>query len=273
MITTRRRMAIVAAACAWAALGLPAQKASAQFGPPPPPDTRNAHERAPIDITGQWVAVVTEDWRWRMVTPPVGDSASIPLNAKGRSATAAWDYERDRREGNLCRPYGPPGGIRQPTRLRVDWEDGDTLRLQFDAGNQTRRFHFKPGSPGAPSLQGYSEAKWFRQTQSRGVFAAQTPPTGGALHVHTTNLTSGYLRPNGVPYSEHATVKEFFNTFTLPDGNGSWLVVTTVVNDPEYLSTEMILSTQFKKEASRAKWNPRACEIAPPLVEPPRQAK
>jgi hypothetical protein len=273
MIRIPRRMAALAAACALASLGLMAHNASAQFGPPPPPDTRNAHERAPIDITGQWVAVVTEDWRWRMVTPPVGDSASIPLNAKGRAATMAWDYERDRREGNLCRPYGPPGGIRQPTRLRIDWEDGDTLRLTFDAGNQTRRFHFKEGSYGAPSLQGYSVAKWFRQTQSRGVFAAQTPPTGGALHVKTTNLTAGYLRPNGVPYSERATVKEFFNTFTLPDGNGSWLVVTTVVNDPEYLSTELILSTQFKKETNRSKWNPRACEIAPPLVEPARQTR
>ena len=86
------------------------------------------------------------------------------------------------------------------------------------------------------------------------MFAAKTPPTGGALHVHTSNLTPGYLRPNGVPYSEHATVKEFFNTFTLPDGNGSWLVVTTVVNDPEYLTTEMLMSTLFKKETSRAKW-------------------
>ena len=114
------------------------------------------------------------------------------------------------------------------------------MRLQFDAGNQTRLLHFKPQAPGERSLQGDSTAKWFRQTQSRGVFAAQTPATGGSLQVHTTNLTAGYLRPNGVPYSEHATVKEFFSTFTLPDGNGTWLVVTTVVNDPEYLTTDLL---------------------------------
>jgi len=260
-------MAAVAAPCVAAWLIAAEQSAIAQFGPPPPPDTRSARERAPIDLTGQWVAVVTEDWRWRMATPPVGDAASIPLNAEGRAATAAWDYERDRREGNFCRPFGPPGLIRQPTRLRVDWEDDDTLRFEFDAGNQTRHMHFKEQAPGAPSLQGNSNAKWFRQPRARGVAAAQTPKTGGSLQVQTTNLTGGYLRSNGVPYSERATLKEFFNTLTLPDGSGTWLVVTTVVNDPEYLSTDLLLSTQFKKETSRSPWNPRPCDIAPPLVE------
>lgn len=238
---------------------------AAQFGPPPP-DTRSARERALIDLTGQWVAVVTEDWRWRMITPPIGDAASIPLNAQGRAVTAAWDLERDRREGNFCKAYGPPGGIRQPTRLRIDWESDDTLRLQFDAGNQTRRLHFTPQPPRARSLQGDSEAKWFRQTQSRGVFASRTPPTGGALHVRTTNLAPGYLRPNGVPYGERATVKEFFNIVTLPESNESWLVVTTVVSDPEYLATDLVMSTQFKKEQSRSRWAPRDCEIASPLM-------
>ena len=270
MSVRRQRVAPVAASIAAFWLCATAHHAAAQFGPPPPPDTRSARERAPIDLTGQWVAVVSEDWRWRMVTPPVGDAASIPLNAKGRAATAAWDYERDRREGNFCRPYGPPGLIRQPTRLRIDWEDADTLRLEFDAGRQTRHLRFKPQPPGAPSLQGDSAAQWFRQPRARGVAAAQTPKTGGALHVQTTHLTGGYLRPNGVPYSEHATMKEFFNTFTLPDDNGTWLVVTTVVNDPEYLSTDLLLSTQFKKETGRSGWNLRACDIAPPLVEAKR---
>ena len=36
-------------------------------------------EGAPVDLTGYWVSVVTEDWRWRMKTPPKGDVASLPL--------------------------------------------------------------------------------------------------------------------------------------------------------------------------------------------------
>jgi len=240
-------------------------------GAQPPPgraDARTPRERAPIDITGQWVAVVDEDWRWRMVTPPVGDTASLPVNERARAAAAAWDLERDRAQGALCKAFAGPGLMRQPTRIRIEWEDGDTLRLEFDAGRQVRRFEFLPQPPAERSLQGYSEAQWFRQTQSRGVFGQRTPPEGGSLVVRTTQLAGGYLRPNGVPFSERATVKEFFNTFTLPGDAGAWLVVTTVVSDPEYLTTELVISSQFKKETSRGAWNPRPCDIAPPLRGP-----
>ena len=262
--------ALRAASLAAVLLGAAAlEQAGAQFGPPPPPDTRSPRERALIDITGQWVAVVTEDWRWRMVTPPVGDTASLPLNERGRAVAAEWSLERDRAEGNLCRPFGVPGLIRQPTRVRIAWEDDDTLLLEFDAGRQVRRFEFAATAPGEPSLQGHSEAQWFRQPQSRGVFGVRTPPQGGSLVVRTARLTGGYLRANGVPYSDRATVKEFFNAFTLPADGGTWLIVTTVVTDPEYLSTELIMSSQFKMETSRAGWNPRPCDIADPLTLAP----
>ena len=235
---------------------------------PGPPDTRSPRERASIDITGQWVAVVTEDWRWRMITPPVGDTASLPVNERARAAAAEWDLERDRAEGALCKAFAGPGLMRQPTRIRIEWEDGDTLKLDFDAGRQVRRFEFTPQPPAERSLQGYSEAQWFRQTQSRGVFGARTPPEGGSLVVRTAQLTGGYLRPNGVPFSERATIKEFFNTFTLPGEAAAWLIVTMVVDDPEYLTTELVVSSQFKKESSRGAWSPRPCDIAPPLRAP-----
>jgi hypothetical protein len=242
---------------------------SAQPGGPPP-DSRSARERALIDITGQWVAVVNEDWRWRMVTPPVGDTSSIPLNAEGRAVARAWDPDRDIADGNLCRAFGAPGLIRQPTRLRVSWQGDETLLLEFDAGRQTRRLEFAPPAiPPEPSLQGYSEASWFRQRQSRGVLGGVAPTAGGSLHVRTTQLTLGYLRPNGVPYSAQATMKEFINAFTLPGNGGSWLIVTTVVDDPVYLATQLVVSTQFRKEDRRAGWNPRPCEIPLPLTEAP----
>ena len=249
-------------------------RAGAQFGPPPPPDTRTPRERASIDITGQWVAVVTEDWRWRMVTPPIGDTASLPLNARGQAAAGAWSLERDRAEGNLCRAFGAPGLIRQPTRVRIAWEDDDTLALEFDAGRQVRRFEFAAAAtaPSEPLLQGHSAARWFRQPQSRGVFGVRTPPLGGSLVVETTRLSGGYLRANGVPYSDRATMKEFFNTFVLPADGGTWLIVTTVVDDPEYLSTQLIMSSQFKKETTMAGWSPRPCEIAEPLSAPAQGA-
>jgi hypothetical protein len=252
------------------ALGGVAANEPVEAQPPPgPPDTRSPRERALIDITGQWVAIVNEDWRWRMITPPVGDTASLPVNERGRAAAAEWDLERDRAAGALCKAFAGPGLMRQPTRIRIEWEDDDTLRLESDAGRQVRRFEFAAQPPAERSLQGFSEAQWFRQTQSRGVFGARTPTAGGSLVVRTTQLTGGYLRPNGVPFGERATVKEFFNTFTLPGDAGTWLVVTTVVADPEHLTTELITSSQFKRETSRGAWSPRPCEIASPLIDPP----
>src|SRR5678816_307834 len=204
-----------------------------------PPTT--PRQGALIDLTGQWVSVITEDWRWRMVTPPKGDTASVPLNPAGRKVAEAWDLNADRTGGLLCKAFGPPGLIRQPGRLRIRWENDSTLVMESDAGIQTRRFYFDRTSPvGARTLQGHSEARWFRQPQNRGIFGRGGAARGGSLEVVTTNLTAGYLRPNGVPYSERAVVKEFFDSFTLPDDDGTWLIVTTVVEDPQYLTQEIV---------------------------------
>jgi hypothetical protein len=226
----------------------------------------SARAGAFIDITGQWVSVITEDWRWRMVTPPRGDTASVPLNPAGRKLAEGWDLGADRARGDLCKAFGPPSLVRQPGRIRIRWEDDNTLLLEFDAGTQTRRFHFAPRAPVARSVQGHSQAKWFRQPQSRGVFGRGAAAAGGSLEVVTTNLRAGYLRPNGVPYGERTVVKEFFDTFTLPE-DGTWLIVTTVVSDPEYLTQEFVLSSQFRKETDASKWSPRPCDIPPPLVQ------
>jgi hypothetical protein len=226
---------------------------------------QSARARALIDITGQWVSVVNEDWRWRMVTPPRGDAASVPLNPAGRKVTDAWNLAADRAQGALCKAFGPPGLIRQPGRIQIRWEDDNTLLLEFDAGMQVRRLHFGSTSKTARSLQGHSEARWFRQPQNRGIFGRGGQVTGGSLEVVTTNLEAGYLRPNGVPYSERTVVKEFFDLFTLPE-DGTWLIVTTVVEDPEFLTQEFVISTQFKKESDLSKWNPRPCDIPDPVI-------
>jgi hypothetical protein len=235
------------------------------------PGIVQGRDGALIDLTGQWVSVITEDWRWRMVTPPKGDTASIPLNSTGRRVAEAWDLDADRARGDLCKAFGPPGLIRQPGRLRIRWDDEHTLLLEFDAGRQIRRLRFgNPPPAGGRTLQGHSEARWFRQPQNRGIFGRGGAARGGSLHVVTTNLMAGYLRPNGVPSSERAVVKEFFDSFTLPD-DGTWLIVTTVVNDPEYLTQELVISSQFKKESDTSRWNPRPCDVPAP-VAPQRAA-
>jgi len=249
-----------------ATLACTALSASAQFGGPP--DNRTPREKALIDITGQWVAVVNEDWRWRMITPALGDSSSIPTTAAAREVANAWDLDRDIAEGNLCRAFGAPGLIRQPTRIRIDWDDDDTLTMDFDAGRQTRELHFANAvAPASHSLQGFSEASWSKQRVSRGVLGGGGA-AGGAIHVTTTHLAPGYLRPNGVPYSDQTVMTEYIHTFELPEIEQSWLIFTTVIHDPMYLSQDMIMSTQFRKENTRRGWTPRDCEIMPPRTEP-----
>jgi len=119
------------------AAGAGAQQAQQRAAAAPTP-----REAAPHDLTGYWVSVVTEDWRWRMITPPPGDYASVPLNAAGREAADSWDRAADIQSGNECRPYGAGGIMRVPGRIRIGWEDDVTLKVETDAGTQTRLFHF-----------------------------------------------------------------------------------------------------------------------------------
>jgi hypothetical protein len=229
--------------CAW--LGGEGLGAQRQEGPP----ARAARESAPIDLTGYWVSYITEDWRYRMVTPPKGDYRRVPVTAAALPLINGWDPAADERAGTQCKSHGAAALLRLPGRLHITWADGDTLRLDADAGSQTRLFRFVPaaGPAGAPTWQGNSVARWDRAATG-----------GGSLHVVTTNLRAGYLRKNGVPYSERATVTEDFDVAPLAEG-GRLLVVTTVVDDPVYLARPFIVSSNFKREADGSKWDPTPC--------------
>jgi hypothetical protein len=243
-------------------LGSPlyAQPPQGQRGGPPP----TARAAAPVDFTGTWVSVVTEDWRWRMVTPAPGDFASIPLNPQGRKVGDAWDPARDEAAGEQCKAYGAGGIMRLPTRLRIGWQDDNTLKIETDEGTQTRLFHFNGKLPeGAQrTWQGYSLANWERPLRGTGAPAPGLGATrqgtqGRSLEVVTTNLRPGYLRKNGAPYSANAVVKEFYIQHKV--GNDTWFNVTTIVEDPAYLNEPFVTSTNFKKIPDGSGWNPTPC--------------
>ncbi|HSC16792.1 MAG TPA: hypothetical protein VLI71_16810 [Gammaproteobacteria bacterium] len=251
-----RRAAFLAAALAVATPLLLAQPTPQPAGPPP-----TARAAAPIDLTGQWVAIVNEDWRWRMVTPPKGDYASVPLNDEGRRVADQWDPSQD----GACEAYGAAALLRMPTRLRIRWDGDARLVLETDAGRQVRNLDFgAPAAASAPSLQGQSTAKWVtppRPTGGPGLAGAGgggAPRAGGYLEVRTTSLSPGWLRRNGVPYSADAIVTEYFARFATPNG-AEWLMVTTIVDDPRYLTQRFIVSNHFRKEAEGGRWSPRAC--------------
>ena len=250
------------------AIGLGAQGRGGQQAPQPPQTPRAA---APIDLTGTWVSVITEDWRFRMVTPPKGDFASLPLNPEGTRVGNLWDPAKDVSAGDQCKAYGAPGLMRLPTRLRISWENDTTLKVESDAGTQVRRFHFGNAPAGEASLQGSSVARWETQQEGSGVApgggggggrGGGAPPLSGALKVVTTNLRPGYLRRNGAPYSEKTVYTEYFDRAPGPNKE-SWLILTSIVDDPTYLNQPYMNSTQFKLEPDASKFSPRPCEVVP----------
>jgi len=224
---------------------------------------------AVIDLTGYWVSIIDEDWRWRMLTPAKGDYASVPLNAEGTRVANAWDPAKDEAEGNQCRAYGAAGLMRIPERLHISWASDNTLKMETDAGMQTRLFHFDgpKWQGGAPPWQGDSVAAWEKQIQTRGNpprFGGPIPGKGGTLRVVTTHMRPGYLRKNGVPYSGSAVLTEYYDRF---DFKGtSYLIVTSYVNDPQYLTEVFITSGQFRREPDGSKWNPTPCRPLWPLA-------
>ena len=233
--------------------------AEAQFGPAPSGPAGPAKKIAPIDLTGYWVSIVTEDWRTRMFTPRKGDFPGIFLTPDAQKVAMAWDPAKDEAAGLQCKSYGGAAIMRVPTRLHITWKNDDTLRIDTDAGKQTRLFQFADDampSKGDPTWQGFSKAKW-EFDLARG-FGAPPKVMGGDLKVVTTHMKPGYLRKNGVPYGANAVVTEYFDVFKEDDGT-EYLVVETTVVDPDNLRAPFITSSNFKKQKNSKGWDPQPC--------------
>lgn len=262
-------------------------------GGPPAGPAPNPRAAAPIDLSGYWVSFVTEDWRYRMLTPPKGDYIGVPLTAEGRRVADAWDPAADEAAGNQCKSYGAAAIMRVPGRLHITWQDDNVIKVDTEAGTQTRLLRFGPAqaASGEPTWQGSSAAEWEvpggrgRGGRGGGLGAPGTPPEGGgpptggpggpaaggrggpppprfgSLKVLTTNMRAGYLRKNGVPYGENAVVTEYFEL--APQSNSApLLLVTTIVQDARFLQQPYILTSVFKKQADASGWAPTPCSAA-----------
>jgi len=266
-----------------------------------PPATARA--MAPIDLSGYWTAVVTEDWHVRMLTAPRGDfgvgepgvienpgqgllgvgpnpsaRSNIPYNIAGAQAAMKWDPARDEAEGNACKAYGAPGIMRQPTHLRITWQDDNTLKIEADAGTQTRLFRFGP--PAAPARRDFSNATYFPSPPAKLEAPPGTEPSwqgysmatwnivpaagiverGGSLKVVTTRLRPGYYWKNGMPYTGNAVLTEYFRLMALPD-KSQWIRMTQIVEDPDYLTQPWVVNYAFKKLPDGSRWNPTPCSV------------
>jgi hypothetical protein len=238
---------------------------SAQTARPQQTKSTSPREGARADFTGYWVSVISEDWRWRMVTPARGDFASIPFTPEGKRVGEAWDPAKDEASGDVCKAYGAAAIMRLPGRVHITWQDDATLKIETDTGMQTRLLHFGGEVPKnlASSRQGYTVAEWEGAVRGfglprAGLGATREGTKSKAIQAETTHLLAGYLRKNGFPVSGNAVVKEYFDFFTERTGQ-PWFVVTTIVEDPIYLQEPFVTSSNFKKQADATGWNPRAC--------------
>jgi len=257
-----------------------------QFANPQSPIPAKPQASAPIDLTGYWVSLVTEDWRYRMLNAPKGDYYSIPLNAEGKRVADTWDAAKDVAASRQCLSYGAPNIMRQPARLHISWANDSTLKVEIDAGKQTRLFSFAPApAPSEPTMQGTSIARWETPQSIRAYtskISAQDPNTpgfrdasmaspppppdtrrlGGTLKVVTTHIKPGYLRNNGVPFSAGAVMTEYYDLHKY--GSQEYLVQMQTIEDPKYLDAPWVVSSHYRREPDGSKWDPEPCELLLP---------
>ena len=240
-----------------------AQAARGQVPAPPgrggPPVAPRA--QAPYDLTGYWVALVTDDWRYRMLTPPKGNADYVPVTPAARKVMDAWDPAADEAAGEACKGYGAGGVMRLPGRLHITWVNDTTLQVETSAGTQTRTFTFAPPpapgapptAPAAPSWQGTSLARWTFPISRGGRGGTPT----AQLTVTTTGLRPGYVRKNGIPYGANAVITE--NFIRIADEGDEFLIVTTTVDDPLYFNPPYVKTYEYKKERDGSAWSPTPC--------------
>lgn len=239
----------------------------AQAPAAPAAKPKSAEQAAPIDLRGYWVSLITQNWRYRMLVPGPGEYADIPMNEKAKQLADAWKAGPDEAAGKQCEAYGAAVLMRNPERLHISWLDPQTLRVDTDAGMQTRLLHFKPASSATQmtsSLQGYSLAKWVMPVGGGNLAAGVLAEDGGAhygsLQIDTSHLQPGLLRKNGVPYGAGTTMTEWWDLHVEPEGD-QWLSISTTVTDPEYLQTPYIYDSVFHREPDGSKWDPEPCSL------------
>ena len=143
------------------AVSMPLAAQQGQPGPPgrqgapgpggrggPPADA--AARRRRIDITGYWVALVTDDWRYRMLTPPKGNADYLPVNAEARRVMDEWDPAKDEAAGEACRGYGAGGVMRLPGRLHITWENDNAAARWISTPARRRAAFSSAPAPAAP---------------------------------------------------------------------------------------------------------------------------
>jgi glyoxylase-like metal-dependent hydrolase (beta-lactamase superfamily II) len=200
------------------------------------PAGRNDTPAPGFDISGYWTSPLQEDAMERGAGPELGDYGGFPINEAARLFALSYDASRVTLRHHQCDGYVGPYSIRSIGNARA-WEERDSHTQRLIAihwYNQTFEGHRTIWMDGRPHPPAYAPHTWMGFSTGRFV--------GQALEVQTTHLKQGWLRRNGLPESDQATVVEFFVR------HGDHLTHTSVISDPVFLAEPEVRSTDFARQ-------------------------
>jgi hypothetical protein len=189
---------------------------------------------AQVDLSGDWTPRFHEDQPERVPGPEIGDYLGLPINDAARMAGDSFNAARWEMLEWQCRPHPADYIPRGPSTLRIWKETSPESRevvgwhLVYFRSERTDRVIYMDDRPHPPEYArhtwgGFSTGKW----------------EGPILTVTTTHLKEGYIRRNGIPRSDRATVVQHFIR------HDKWLTIVEVINDPVYLTEPFIRSTDL----------------------------
>lgn len=208
-----------------------------------------------IDLSGEWNPVFHEDQPERIPGPEIGDYLGLPITDAARLRAEAWDADILTLPEHQCKPHPSDYGPRGPANLRI-WKEVDRetqqiiawrTHISWQAPERTIWMDGRPHPPDwAPhTWQGFSTGQW----------------NGDILTVTTTHLKAGWIRRNGVPRSERATLTEHWIR------HGDQLTLVSIVHDPVYLTEPFIRTTDFVLDL-RQRIEPYPCEAVEEVDRP-----
>jgi hypothetical protein len=188
---------------------------------------------AQVDLTGEWGQKISEDEPERGPGPEIGDYTGIPVTDPARVRADAWDAQRWEMLEHECEPHPADYAPRGPAALRM-WSEVDPFTQEVVAWHMLWRYKLStrtiymdgrphPSKYAAPTWQGFSTGEW----------------EGDILKVTTDHLKEGWLRRNGLPRSEQATLIEYFIR------HGEFFTQVTDVEDPLYLTEPFIRTSNW----------------------------
>jgi hypothetical protein len=202
---------------------------------------------AQVDFSGEWAPRFYEDQLERVPGPELGDYLGLPLSAAGRARADNWDASIQTLPEWQCRPHSADYIWRGPSNLRVSKEvdpvSRETTAFHAEWLRSVDRPIYLDGRPHPPAeamhtWAGFSTGKW----------------DGDIMTTRVTHLKEGYVRRNGVPRSEKASLTEHWIR------HGDWLTVVTVLTDPVYLTEPFVRSTDYELDLHQ-QIPPYPCEV------------